>query len=274
MATTKCACPPGWLQKMLNEGTKCIICDVDFKAGDLRGACSAIFPCGHRETRTHIYALLFHEQCATKFHTTITSNPLRNSFVCFFPLLLGDLNQKEILSIISTLREKEPCFGKPTGILCGNRDCKNMETDRMKKFAHCGACQKISYCSADCQREDWQHHNHRMMCKALRGVATPEEIKTLQDQQMLMSPTSAKAPPASDEEYKRLWWCPCYDQPDQLRYEAYKNGTCSNPGCTKKISGAIPFSIYLVKCASSPEKMHMIPTHYCSEGCTKRGMKT
>jgi len=67
--------------------------------------------------------------------------------------------------------------------------CQNCDTD-IKKALRCGVCKKVSYCSAKCQKEDWQFHK--------RNCKKPEEPKPKAEAERRPPPK-----PSSEEKEKR-----------------------------------------------------------------------
>eukprot|EP01102_Stenamoeba_stenopodia_P013727 TRINITY_DN4489_c0_g1_i1.p1 TRINITY_DN4489_c0_g1~~TRINITY_DN4489_c0_g1_i1.p1 ORF type:complete len:197 (-),score=19.40 TRINITY_DN4489_c0_g1_i1:216-806(-) len=47
---------------------------------------------------------------------------------------------------------------------CGAMNCPRSETEASGPFKLCGACKVPYYCSAACQKEDW-NHRHKLFCK-------------------------------------------------------------------------------------------------------------
>merc|ERR1712228_220154 len=52
------------------------------------------------------------------------------------------------------------------GIKCGNVICGNMNT--LNQFKVCKGCKVVSYCSAKCQKYDWNRFKHKRICSKIR----------------------------------------------------------------------------------------------------------
>jgi hypothetical protein len=61
------------------------------------------------------------------------------------------------------------CFVGNTGASTNSTSASgDASNSNIKKLMKCGSCKQLSYCSAKCQRNDWQRH-HKYECKHLVG---------------------------------------------------------------------------------------------------------
>lgn len=45
---------------------------------------------------------------------------------------------------------------------------RKMARDGSGRLLKCGGCQKVEYCSVDCQKFDWKSQGHKLRCKSLK----------------------------------------------------------------------------------------------------------
>lgn len=130
-------------------------------------------------------------------------------------------------------------LGTHTGRTCAEPSCGNHETTHSPRLKKCAGCLKVVYCGPDCQRLHW--NDHKKNCKSTRVVQQS---------------------------------CTCFNAIDMHRFNAFQNGTCSNPGCFKHIVNGTP-GIIVVRCRKNPKKQpadsHVFLNTYCTTFCKYKG---
>ncbi|KAJ7712723.1 hypothetical protein B0H16DRAFT_1899815 [Mycena metata] len=62
--------------------------------------------------------------------------------------------------------EERMLEAEPSSKGCGNMKCGTIQAKT--EFRRCSHCQRVYYCSVDCQRVDWESGNHRRACHSMR----------------------------------------------------------------------------------------------------------
>lgn len=251
-----CPCTPKWVKELNLHENHCLICDNKLPIKEPTAVKTFVFHCLMKPSRIHSIAIRLcgseDKNCTSKFLTNY-DNPKYMSFVSWIPFSF--LRNSEAHTFI------EASLGKMTGRYCKN--CNNRETNKTPNLKTCSGCMKVSYCSKECQKENWR--NHKIRCKAFQGKATQEELDQL-------NPSKCDNLPTPNEKIK-IPICACLDEKDLHRFQAANNGTCSAFPCNNEIVGTIEYRMYIVKCTLLKEAIHICPKHYCSQRCLKRDNK-
>jgi len=190
--------------------------------------------------------------------------------------------------------QSEACRG------CGVHEIRHPRGPSPKLFK-CGKCQRVGYCSKECQTSDWQHHNASFCSLFVAALERKsQEVKKVSTLNAIvasiekLSCTSKEDPDQQrpDRDSNRhtnndskdvsvttalsvpLVKCACLEREQEWLVKAIAEGHCSRLNCQLSVPPFNEPDSTTIKCTlardSSDKVQHVFPLHFCSFKCSNR----
>jgi len=269
---TLCSCLPAWMRTTLRYPAirilpvVCNICAYYFEATDSTIGSYCVSQCHERPTRMHIINVITCKNCWPIVDKMILSDRGKQYF-----WIGGATNSTKSIDEESQdfVKMASMFYGNNTGRVCHSKNCNTDEHQNTPRFKICSGCKKASYCSVECQREDWKAR-HKTFCKLNQGQEVPkEELDSVKGEFLRRKDGNTKNSLEDDLDDEKEP-CSCFGDVEMHQYKAFRADHCSNLGCFKATRGPMDLRMHAFTCTKKLVPMHIIPEIYCSEKCLRK----